>query len=98
LEFLSLIYYADAIVTNSFHAVAFSVIFEKNFFVFMLKELKINSRMIDFLESICLSDRIVTCDDFSVECNTIEYKEINGLLFEKISESKYFLSKSLKTD
>ena len=44
--FLSLILHADFVVSNSFHAVAFSVIFQKQFTVFNRFE-KINTRMRD---------------------------------------------------
>ena len=48
---LSLFYNAYAIVTNSFHGVAFSVNFEKTFFPFLLnKNTRVNSRIEDFLK------------------------------------------------
>ncbi len=47
----TLIHYASLIVSNSFHATAFSLIYEKNFIVFDRSE-EINSRMQDLLNLI----------------------------------------------
>ena len=56
-DFLSLIYYADYVVTNSFHGTAFSVNFEKQFSV--ITSDKFETRMIDFLKKPDLEDRLV---------------------------------------
>lgn len=53
-EFVSLIAHAKAVMTNSFHASVFSVLFRKQFRVFATD--KSGSRMIDLLGDLCLSD------------------------------------------
>ena len=54
-EFVSLIAHADLIVTNSFHATVFSVLFHKPFRVYATD--KSGARMRDLLSNIGLSDR-----------------------------------------
>ena len=56
-EFLGYIHHADYVVTNSFHAMAFSIIYQKNFLVF---EHSIrNARLENVLEQCALTDRMV---------------------------------------
>lgn len=60
-EFLSLIYYADMIITNSYHGMLFSFIFEKQFIVFPHKmNEQANDRMKDFLDRYQLAERYYT--------------------------------------
>lgn len=54
--FLNSIYYADTIISNSFHATAFSIIFKKDFWVFGRQE-KINTRITDLLSLLGCSNR-----------------------------------------
>lgn len=58
LEFLDLVKNAEFIISNSFHATAFSIIFHKEFCVVKRKE-NINTRMIDLLKEVGLEDRMV---------------------------------------
>lgn len=51
IEFLWLVKHAEAIITNSFHATAFSVMFEKPFIVFDRQE-PLNSRLHDLLSDL----------------------------------------------
>lgn len=95
LEFLSLIYYSEAVIANSFHATAFSIIFKKEFYVFGLKEWKINSRMYDLLASVGLSDRIVSNEnDYIAE--KCDFSKAHSILESKIKASKQFLNKILE--
>jgi hypothetical protein len=94
-EFLSLVKNANFVFANSFHAVAFSIIFKKNFLVFN-RMAKINTRMRDLLNLFNLDKRLVTSD-----CNTetidliIDYKAIDVPLNNQIQLSKEFLISSL---
>lgn len=56
LEFLGLIKNASLVLTNSFHAIVFSLLFQKEFYAFSRKE-PLNSRMIDLLRDIDLEER-----------------------------------------
>lgn len=57
LEFISLIRYASIVLSNSFHATAFSLIFEKEFFTYSFQQMSSSSRMIDLLTLLGLSSR-----------------------------------------
>jgi len=57
--FLALIKNAEMVVTSSFHATAFSVLFQKLFWVMRRAE-KINTRMADFLTGLELQYRLIT--------------------------------------
>lgn len=58
-QFLSEIYYADCVVTNSFHGTAFSIIFEKTFYTFSCVngETNVSLRMENLLNSFSLMNR-----------------------------------------
>lgn len=57
-EFLGLMRQADFVLSNSFHATAFSVIFEREFAVVERTE-KINTRMRDFTAMLGISERML---------------------------------------
>lgn len=72
-EFLGLIYYAECIVTNSFHATALSVQLEKRFFSVKCERPK---RIINILNALDLQDRYITkSEDVNVEL-TIDYTNV----------------------
>ncbi|MFI3165980.1 MAG: polysaccharide pyruvyl transferase family protein [Bacillota bacterium] len=72
IEFLNLIYYSDMVISNSFHATAFSIIFEKQFFVCKRKE-NLNSRMSDLLSNFGFIDRLI--DDYKLQQDVIDYQQ-----------------------
>ena len=57
-EFITYIKNADYVISNSFHATAFSIIFEKEFLVVNRKE-KINTRMRDLLILLGIKERLI---------------------------------------
>lgn len=84
-EWIGMIKSAECILTNSFHGMIFSIIFEKPFVVFLQKgttEVQ-NSRIYSFLSYVGLEDRIfISADQFSNILN----KQIDWLLVsEKIN-------------
>ena len=91
--FLSLVRNANFIVSNSFHATAFSLIFEKQFAVFNRNE-KINTRMHDLLKTVGLENRIIF-DGFR-ELTEIDYAVVNPKLANEIENSKQYINKVLK--
>jgi len=94
-EFLSLIKNANFVLANSFHAVAFSIIFKKNFFVFN-RNAKINTRMRDLLELLKIDDRLIIINNRSIIKNIkINYEEVDKQLKIQIELSKKFLKNSL---
>lgn len=90
LEFLSLIYNAACVVASSFHATAFSVIFEKEFYTFNLVGHNNSSRMHDFLSLCGLTERMNPQINHS---QLINWKEVSGKLCTQIIKSKDFLIK-----
>lgn len=88
LEFLELIDNAEFVISNSFHATAFSLIFNKQFVVVNRKE-GINTRMKDLLSIVNLENRMI-CEE-KEEILPIDYKRVNVLLENKIDESKKYL-------
>lgn len=56
MEFVNLILNAEAVVSNSFHATVFAIIFHKEFFVIERKE-RINTRVNDLLKVFGVEDR-----------------------------------------
>lgn len=94
-SFLYLVRNAQMIVSNSFHATAFSLIFKKQFYVFNRKE-SINTRMLDLLKSVGLSDRLIVCDDINDD-QKICYQEVDKKLSEQINHSKKFIDVVLES-
>lgn len=87
-DFLALIYYAQDVVTNSFHGLSFSLIFNKDFHLFGKKG-NSSSRMFDMVDSVGLNERII--QDGKIIDKKINYNEVNNLLNIKINESKKYL-------
>jgi hypothetical protein len=89
--FLSLMYNAKYVITNSFHSVAFSLIFNKQFLVVNRTE-AINTRMRDLLGLFNLSNLLVSSEFTISDIKTINFEEANRLKIEAIEKSKAFLS------
>lgn len=93
--FVSLIKNAEFVVSNSFHAVVFSTIYEKNIAIVNRSE-NINTRMRDLLEDLNISDRLVNENyDIDFILKDINYKELNKFIQEKINISKDYIRKIL---
>ena len=91
-EFLSLIYHAERIFTNSFHGTAFSILFNKQFTLLRPSfegAKKRSVRMSDFLEALELD--IDQCR----EIYDIDYVEVDKGLQNLAKKSREFLSKEL---
>jgi hypothetical protein len=95
--FLSLVYGAELVLTNSFHAVAFSLVFQKQFMVFNRAE-KINTRMRDLLTSLHLSHLLVSSlEECELALAPIEYTGVSEKLTEAKQRSQEFLTTALST-
>ena len=95
-EFVSLIKYADYVVTNSFHASAFSVIFRKKFMVFNAKEN--GASRISSLLSLCgiVERQTSKGKDVSEIQKEIDYDAVYTKITPQIEKSKDFLAKALE--
>ena len=101
-EFLGLIRNAEFVITDSFHACVFSMIFETSFVVFERNKIgekgNMNSRIYDFLEEYHLENQLVS------EKELADMKEIPGIDFtyahkhweKRREESLKYLENALK--
>ena len=91
-EFVSLIAHANLILTNSFHATVFSVLFHKPFRVYATD--KSGARMRDLLSNIGLSNRCVDvmCADDVAPC---DWSDVDSLLDSLREHSWAYLRKAL---
>ena len=92
LEFLSLINNANVVISNSFHATAFSIILNKEFYVYPVIRHKNQSRMIDLLNQFQLSDRYNTS---KIQSN-INWEKIYDLYMVKCQIGRDFLLNAIR--
>lgn len=98
-EFLNLIKNASYVFTDSFHGSVFSILFERQLFVFKRfsdkNKMSTNSRVVNLLNRLDLLDRLI---ENETKClpEDIDYKKVNEKLsiFRKYSEN--FLTEALK--
>jgi len=96
-QFLGLFRNAKYIVTNSFHGSAFSIIFNKPFFVEMLPPpAKINSRLENILDTFYLRSRQIIEGRNSNILEDIEYTNVNKKLEQERQHSLNFLKRILE--
>lgn len=96
-EFINLIKNAEYIVTTSFHATIFSIIFNKKFW--SISPPKAGLRISNLLEKLELSDRMVeTLEDFKkkIYSKEINYKKTNMLLEKEREKSIKWLIDSIE--
>lgn len=100
-EFVGLVDGAEYIVTDSFHAVAFSLLLHKKFWVFVesgdAASAKPNSRIRNILEKTGLQHRMLDVDTCR-ECDTsspIDFRQSDIALKQYIEESLIFLNEKL---
>lgn len=101
-EFIGLIDGAEYIITDSFHAVAFSLLLHKKFWVFVeigtKASLKPNSRIINILDKTDLMHRMLN-DQKSQEClisEPIDFQHVDSVIGQYASHSQNFINDSLK--
>ncbi len=92
-EFLQYLYNAEYIVTNSFHGVALSLIFEKDFTSSLPKSRK--GRITDLLGSLSLENRILK-DRNNIMTDKIDYDIVGNKLSDMISCSTDYIEKVLR--
>lgn len=95
-EILSYIKHADIVLSASFHATTFSLIFQKQFFT-ILPDPNTNERIVDLLSTRGLSDRIVTETSDLKSClsENIDYNNICS--YEPVIEkSKAYLKRAIQ--
>lgn len=95
-EFLQYIYNAELVLTTSFHAMAFSLIFNKPFY-YELSAAKRNNnaRLYDLAEIFNVSDREILSDDPRNDAFDVEWEKINADLQQYAVHSMQILFDSL---
>ncbi len=88
-EFLGAIQNAGIVLSNSFHATAFSLIFQKDFYVVNRSE-GINARMKDLVGDLGLAGRLICAVPTAI--SAIDYSTVVPLLEKKIIASKDYLT------
>lgn len=96
-EFLGAIAAADVVLSNSFHATAFALLFHKDFFVVERRE-KINTRMRDLLESVGLAGRMIGSAAETVDAAPIDWEDVDHRLQRAIQHSRAFLRECLNEE
>ena len=93
--FLSVMYYADCVVTTSFHGTAFSINFNRQFWVY--EPVRFSTRLNSILELTGLRHRVLQ-DVISDEMigRDIDYSEPNRILHAERRKSHDFLLQALK--
>lgn len=88
LEFVKLIANAAVVISNSFHATAFSCIFEKDFYTFPLSTQSNSSRMTDLLSQLNAIERFNPREMSRKKCDMQKLAEL-------IAQSKTFLQRQI---
>ena len=99
-DFVNWIRGAEYIITDSFHGLAFSVINEKQFFVFYRQRIdhkpNRNSRINNILSKFNCQSRLITNDQTNIpDINPINYNEVSEILSDLRSKSWRFLKNAL---
>lgn len=93
-EFLYLIRNAEEVLTDSFHATVFSIIFHKKFITFNRPGLNMNSRIESLAEVVGAKNRLTEYGD--LDCETeIDYVKVDETLQEERRNSIEFLKDAL---
>lgn len=96
-DILSLILYADFVVTNSFHGTAFSINLNKQFYVYMPSHF--STRLESILNLCNLKDRILNDVVSKTEVNkVINFDESNAILTKERKKAIDFLTKAIEID
>ena len=98
-EFVALIHHAEYVFTDSFHAMAFSTIFEKEFYVFdrykMSDSESMNFRIADFLKLFGMEWRRVSNPNDCIQLHKSDYSDVTNKLEKEREKSMNFLKTSL---
>lgn len=97
-DFLNLICNAEAVITDSFHATVFSIIFQKDFWCFgrSAGTYSMNTRLHTLLGYVEMQDRMIAPEDLKNKTHCIQVNIDLHNLEEKQRESIAFLSNALE--
>lgn len=92
-EYLGLFLNASYVITNSFHGTAFSIIFNKPFFLEKKPASPDNSRFDNIMDTFSLREREIINGSNSNPDKEIDFKEVNSILEKEKERGILFLSK-----
>lgn len=99
-DWLSYLKYADGVITDSFHASVFSILFKRQFIVNSGTRKGMSSRISNLLNSLCLSERNVNSFDANevvrVMTKQIEWDVCHKQMMEFRRESEEWLHKAIE--
>lgn len=95
-RFLSLVSQSQINLTNSFHSLAFSLIFQQQFVVVNRTE-KINTRMRDLLQLVGLKDHLITHQREYEALKTIDFSKVEDVQAAHIKKSQEFLLNAVQS-
>lgn len=96
-EFIGYFQCASCVITNSFHGLAFSILFEKQFLVF--EHSAYHTRLKNLLEKFSLEQRLMRQDemiDLSRMDEIIDWRSVGKSLQEERKSSENFISEGMK--
>ncbi|MDE7184113.1 MAG: polysaccharide pyruvyl transferase family protein, partial [Lachnospiraceae bacterium] len=100
-EFIGYIHEAEYVVTNSFHGVAFSIIFQKDFVAF--QHSRVGARISNILEMCGLEDRLYKEDmerkagiRVQERARTVNWDNVEKRIEEKVKVADRYLMNGLK--
>lgn len=94
-EWLSLIFYSDIVITDSFHGCVFSILFHKDFYV-MGNTIGGNARISSLLDMLGLQHRYIGKDMVKFDKKPINWSQVEEILDKKRTQSISYLKVSLK--
>lgn len=97
-DFVNLFSYAKFVVTNSFHGTAFSVNFNIPFLSTPRKDKRTNSRFVNLLDKVSLTERLIFDDDaFDVRnLKEIGFEHVNDVITAERERSLNFLINAIE--
>lgn len=95
-EFIGYIHGADYVVTNSFHGVAFSIIFQKEFVAF--QHSSVNARISNILEICGLENRLYPEDEErkpTFQRQTVDWQSVGSRIEKNVKTAEQYLAEGL---
>lgn len=97
-KWLSLIYHADFVLTDSFHGTVFSILFHKPFIVFANED-RGKDRFTDLLTRMGLQERLIqkgSSENLAIFDKTIDWLSVESMLCKEKKKSYDFLYNALR--
>ena len=90
-KWLSYMYHAELVITNSYHTLSFAILFKKLFVLFKLNEgnTQSNARMCDLLNTLGLKEQIYSGVEYTLPSN-IDWPSVESCLsFLRVKSEQY---------